>query len=106
MAVDGGKVEAFPTWQMRQAVGGREDGRREVIHWNTNYHAAQLIFGPGLQSMAIREGLRVEHAMLYSKDKSVFGNCKKHQIRGVTSFIDVLPRWDKNSTPGMALRFT
>jgi len=103
--VDGGVIEAFPTWQIRLWEVGRTFGG-EYSHWNVDYHAAQQIFGPGLQSLAIRDGLRVEHSMLYNQDKAILGNCEKHLICGVMSFIDALPMSDSHLTPGMSLRFT
>jgi hypothetical protein len=98
--LDGGTFEPFPTWQMKLWEVGRTFNG-ECSHFNEKYSAAQLIFGPGLQSRAIREGLRAQHSMLYFKDKT-----KNHLIHGISSFIAALPTSNANSTPGMSLRFT
>ena len=102
---DGGSFEALPTWQIRLWEGGRTFNGM-YSHWNEHYKAAQQIFGPGMTSKVIREGLRMQHSRLYSKDKSMFGTCNNHFIRGISSFIEALPTSTKNSTPGMSLRFT
>jgi hypothetical protein len=102
---DGGTFEPFPTWQMRLWEVTRTFSG-EYSRWNEEYHSAQQIYGSGLQAVAIREGIRLQHSMLYSKNKSVFGTSKTHLIRGVSSFIAALPTSSENSTPGMSLRFT
>jgi hypothetical protein len=102
---DGGTFEPFPTWQVRLWEVARTFSG-EYSHWNEKYPSAQQIYGPGLQAVAIREGIRLQHSMLYSKNKSMFGTSKTHLIRGISSFIAALPTSNENSTPGMSLRFT
>jgi hypothetical protein len=55
--------------------------------------------------MAIRQAIRFQHSILYSKDKSV-GLSETHMIQGMKAFIDALPKTDKNTSPQKAVRFT
>jgi hypothetical protein len=102
--IDGCQFGAFPTWQIHLWEVRRifDDN---YCGWNEAYAAAQKIYGPSPECMAIREAIRIQHSMLYSKDKG-FGMYDRHLIRGIESFIRALPKSDKNTPPNKSVRFT
>lgn len=49
-------------------------------HWNTSYHAAQTIFGPGPGSLAVRTSIQAAHRMLYARStRNGFGVIQSEQ---------------------------
>jgi len=102
--LDGGVFEPFPTWQIHLWEVGRIF-HGDYSHWNESYPAAQKIFGPSVESLAIREAIRIQHSMLYSKDQS-HGSYDVHKIQGISDFIRCLPTADKNTSLEKSVRFT
>jgi hypothetical protein len=102
--IDGCSFGTFPTWQIHLwEVGKIFNGN--YCGWNESYAAAQKIYGPSVESMAIRQAIRSQHSMLYSKDKG-FGTYERHMICGIKDFIRVLPNGDKNTQRDKSVRFT
>lgn len=102
--IDGCQFGAFTTWQIH-LWEVRKIFHDDYCSWNATYAAAQKIYGPSPDCMAIREAIRLQHSMLYSKDKG-FGAYERHLIQGADSFIQALPKSDKNTPPNKSVRFT
>jgi hypothetical protein len=102
--IDGCSFGTFPTWQIHLWEVGRIFGGN-YCSWSKSYGPAQQIFGPSVLCMVIRQAIRVQHSMLYSKDKGV-GTYERHMIRGIEDFIQVLPKRDKATPHDKSVRFT
>lgn len=93
--LDGGKFEIFRTFQLNLwMVGAVFQG--ETCGWNQSYKAAKMIYGNDPKAMIIRQGIKVQHCLLYSKDKGV-GSYREHEIRGLLEFYQMLTNGPSHS---------
>ncbi|GJJ11734.1 hypothetical protein Clacol_005972 [Clathrus columnatus] len=69
----------YSTWEMR-LKGIQTFLSGPLQHWNTNYLAAQRIFGPGPASMALRASIQTGHRLLYARSTTnAFGTIDTQQ---------------------------
>ena len=102
--VDGGKLDVLRTWQIH-LWGAQAIFDGETCGWNREYKAAKMIYGSTPDCMAIREAIRVQHHLFYSREEKFGNNSRKH-VQGLYQLIDTLPIHDINTSKEKSIRFT